>query len=230
MRMKAKPEAAGPERASSRIRTWKMEAMSLGQAVWIGAVPDSFGGISRDVALHGHHRRRAAGRHVASVGAGVFFFPVHSDHGAATGYTLLKSVMGKGENPIGVAQIDRTRMGGAGDWLCGFIPGRLRVGGVVHGLGAEAWIRAVCGVSDRGRNSGAGVRRKTGGLNCTTRRPVVLILAELRSALGGCSHVVSVDIFVLAASLRQDYTRRAFCPPIGPAGRRRYEETNSILF
>src|SRR6185295_20182204 len=58
----------------------------------------------------------------------------------------------------------RTSMAAAGDWLCGFIPGRLRVGGVVHGLGAKARIRALCGVSDRDRNSGAGVRRKTGEL------------------------------------------------------------------
>ena len=51
--MNAKPEAAGPERPSSRIRTWKMEAMSLGQAVWIGAcqiLSAVFPGTSRSMA------------------------------------------------------------------------------------------------------------------------------------------------------------------------------------
>src|SRR5205823_9023245 len=35
--MNAKSEAAGPDAPHSRIHTWKMEAMSLGQAIWIGA-------------------------------------------------------------------------------------------------------------------------------------------------------------------------------------------------
>ncbi len=33
----APSEAAGPGAPNSRIHTWKMEAMSLGQAIWIGA-------------------------------------------------------------------------------------------------------------------------------------------------------------------------------------------------
>jgi len=35
--LNAKSEAAGPGAPNSRIHTWKMEAMSLGQAIWIGA-------------------------------------------------------------------------------------------------------------------------------------------------------------------------------------------------
>src|SRR6266481_825731 len=35
--MNAPSEALGPNGAGGRIHTWKMEAMSLGQAVWIGA-------------------------------------------------------------------------------------------------------------------------------------------------------------------------------------------------
>src|SRR5213594_4841471 len=35
--MNAKSEAAGPDAPYSRIHIWKMEAMSLGQAIWIGA-------------------------------------------------------------------------------------------------------------------------------------------------------------------------------------------------
>src|SRR5258708_6381181 len=35
--MSARAEKAGPGASGGRIHTWKMEAMSLGQAVWIGA-------------------------------------------------------------------------------------------------------------------------------------------------------------------------------------------------
>src|SRR5438309_7707750 len=35
--MNAKSEALGPNANGSRIHTWRMEAMSVGQAVWIGA-------------------------------------------------------------------------------------------------------------------------------------------------------------------------------------------------
>src|SRR4029077_6255691 len=34
---KAKAEAAGPSAPNSSIRTWRMEDMSLAQAIWIGA-------------------------------------------------------------------------------------------------------------------------------------------------------------------------------------------------
>src|SRR5690242_18311542 len=33
----AKHEAAGPSAPGSRVHTWRMEDMSLGQAIWIGA-------------------------------------------------------------------------------------------------------------------------------------------------------------------------------------------------
>ena len=79
--MNAKSEAAGPGAPGSRIHTWKMEAMSLGQAIWIGVLPDSFGGVSRDIALHVDDRRRATGGNVAGFGAGIFVFPFDSDHG-----------------------------------------------------------------------------------------------------------------------------------------------------
>ena len=35
--MNSRSEAAGPHAAGSRIQIWKMEAMNLGQAIWIGA-------------------------------------------------------------------------------------------------------------------------------------------------------------------------------------------------
>jgi undecaprenyl-diphosphatase len=102
---KAKPEAAGPEAPSSPIRTWKMEAMSLGQAVWIGLcqiLSAVFPGTSRSMATIA--AGQLAGMSRASALEFSFFLSIPT-MAAATGYTLLKSVMGKGENPIGVAQI-----------------------------------------------------------------------------------------------------------------------------
>ena len=102
---KAKPEAAGPEAPSSPIRTWNMEAMSLGQAVWIGLcqiLSAVFPGTSRSMATIA--AGQLAGMSRASALEFSFFLSIPT-MAAATGYTLLKSVMGKGENPIGVAQI-----------------------------------------------------------------------------------------------------------------------------
>ncbi len=106
---------------------------------------------------------------------------------AATGYTLLKSVMGKGENPIGVSQITSNQWLLAGDWVCGFISGRLCVGGVVHGLGEKARVCALCGVSDRRGNSGAGVRGETCWLTATDYvGPAALGCSAERSLAGAC--------------------------------------------
>jgi undecaprenyl-diphosphatase len=102
---KSKPEAAGPGLPSSSIRTWKMEAMGLGQAVWIGLcqiLSAVFPGTSRSMATIA--AGQLAGMSRASALEFSFFLSIPT-MAAATGYTLLKSVMGKGENPIGVAQI-----------------------------------------------------------------------------------------------------------------------------
>ena len=104
--MNARWEAAGPEAPASRIHTWKMEDMSLGQAVWIGfcqIFSAVFPGTSRSMAT-------IAGGQVAGMSRAAalefsFFLSIPTML-AATGYTLLKSVMGKGANPIGVSQID----------------------------------------------------------------------------------------------------------------------------
>src|SRR5207245_9839741 len=103
--MNTKSEAAGPDAPHSRIHTWQMEAMSLGQAIWIGAcqiLAAVFPGVSR--AMSTIAAGQLAGISRASALEFSFFvsFPTML---AATGYTLLKSVMGKGENPIGVSQI-----------------------------------------------------------------------------------------------------------------------------
>jgi undecaprenyl-diphosphatase len=104
--MNAKSEAAGPSAAGSRIHTWKLESMSLGQAVWIGfcqIFSGVFPGTSRSMSTIAGGQ--LAGMSRASALEFSFFLSIPTMF-AATGYTLFKSVMGKGENPIGVSQID----------------------------------------------------------------------------------------------------------------------------
>ena len=104
--MNASSEAAGPNAPAGRSRTWKMEAMSLGQAIWIGAcqiLSAVFPGTSRSMATIAGGQ--LAGMSRASALEFSFFLSIPTMV-AATGYDLLKSLSGKGENPIGVAQID----------------------------------------------------------------------------------------------------------------------------
>ena len=104
--MNAKSEAAGPGASVSRIHTWKMEAMSLGQAVWIGACQifsAVFPGTSRSMSTIA--AGQLAGMSRASALEFSFFLSIPTMV-AATGYDLLKSLRGKGANPIGVSQID----------------------------------------------------------------------------------------------------------------------------
>lgn len=104
--MNAKAEAAGPSAPGSRIHTWKMEAMSLGQAVWIGfcqIFSGVFPGTSRSMSTI------AGGQIVGMSRSSALefsFFLSMPTMAAATLYTLYKSLRGKGENPIGVSQID----------------------------------------------------------------------------------------------------------------------------
>ena len=103
--MNAKAEAAG-QSGNSRIHTWKMEDMSLGQAIWIGfcqIFSAVFPGTSRSMSTIA--AGQIAGMSRASALEFSFFVSIPT-MAAATLYTLYKSVRGKGENPIGVAQID----------------------------------------------------------------------------------------------------------------------------
>jgi undecaprenyl-diphosphatase len=103
--MHAKAEAAGPV-PNSRIRTWKMEDMSLGQSIWIGfcqIFSGVFPGTSRSMSTIA--AGQLAGMSRASALEFSFFVSIPT-MAAATLYTLYKSLRGKGENPIGVAQID----------------------------------------------------------------------------------------------------------------------------
>ena len=102
----AKSEALGPGAHASRIHTWKMETMGVGQAIWIGAcqiLSAVFPGTSRSMSTIA--AGQIAGMSRASALEFSFFLSIPTMV-AATGYDLLKSLRGKGVNPIGVSQID----------------------------------------------------------------------------------------------------------------------------
>jgi undecaprenyl-diphosphatase len=105
-RWNAKSEAAGPG-GDGRIHTWKMDDVSITQAIWIGAcqiLSAVFPGTSRSMSTI------AAGQIARMSRAAALefsFFVSIPTMVAATCYDLLKSLRGKGENPIGVAQIDQ---------------------------------------------------------------------------------------------------------------------------
>ena len=103
--MHAKAEAAGPG-AEGRIHTWKMEEMSLGQSVWIGfcqIFSAVFPGTSRSMSTIA--AGQIAGMSRAAALEFSFFVSIPT-MAAATLYTLYKSLRGKGDNPIGVSEID----------------------------------------------------------------------------------------------------------------------------
>ena len=103
--MNAKSEAAGPSATGGRIRTWKMDDMTLAQAAWIGfcqIFSGVFPGTSRSMSTIAGGQ--LAGMSRASALEFSFFLSIPT-MAAATLYTLYKSVLGKGENPIGVSQI-----------------------------------------------------------------------------------------------------------------------------
>ena len=130
--MHAKAEAAGPN-ANSKIRTWKMEDMSLGQSIWIGLCQifsAVFPGTSRSMSTIA--AGQIAGMSRAAALEFSFFVSIPT-MAAATLYTLYKSVRGKGENPIGVAQITHDQ------WVV------LAIGFVVSFIvayGSVAWFMA----------------------------------------------------------------------------------------
>ena len=131
--LKAPWEKVGPGAAGSTIRIWKMEDMSLGQSIWIGAcqiLSAVFPGTSRSMATIAGGQ--LAGMSRASALEFSFFLSMPTMI-VATGYTLLKSLRGKGENPIGVSQITPEQ------WLI------LAIGFVVSfvvAYGSVAWFMA----------------------------------------------------------------------------------------
>jgi undecaprenyl-diphosphatase len=104
--LNANSEQLGPRAAGSRIHTWHMEDMSLGQSVWIGAcqiLSAVFPGTSRSMSTIA--AGQIAGMSRASALEFSFFLSIPTMV-VATGYDLLKSLRGKGENAIGVTHID----------------------------------------------------------------------------------------------------------------------------
>jgi undecaprenyl-diphosphatase len=129
----SKAEAAGEGGRTGLIRTWHMEDMSLGQAVWIGAcqiLSAVFPGTSRSMSTIA--AGQLAGMSRASALEFSFFLSIPTMV-VATAYDLLKSLMGKSANPIGVASID------AHGWVVlaiGF------VGSFIVAYGTVAWFMA----------------------------------------------------------------------------------------
>ena len=103
---KAPWEKAGPGAAGSPIHTWKMDDIHGGQAIWIGAcqiLSAAFPGTSRSMSTI------AAGQLMGMSRAAALefsFFLSMPTMAMATLYTLFKSLSGKDENPIGVADIN----------------------------------------------------------------------------------------------------------------------------
>ena len=102
----AKAEAAGEGSKGGMIRTWHMEDMSLGQAVWIGAcqiLSAVFPGTSRSMSTIA--AGQLAGMSRASALEFSFFLSIPTMV-VATCYDLLKSVVGKRGDGISVSHID----------------------------------------------------------------------------------------------------------------------------
>jgi undecaprenyl-diphosphatase len=110
-RMNSGAEKRGEMGAPGRIDTWHMEDMRPWQAVWIGACQifsAVFPGTSRSMSTIA--AGQLAGMSRASALEFSFFLSIPTMV-AATGYDLVKSLFGKGENPIGIGQMSPH------DWL-----------------------------------------------------------------------------------------------------------------
>jgi undecaprenyl-diphosphatase len=104
--LNTKWEQAGPDSSGGRISTWHMEDMGLGQAIWIGAcqiLSAVFPGTSRSMATIAAGQLGGMSR--ASALEFSFFLSIPTMV-VATGYDLLKSLRGKGENLVGASQLD----------------------------------------------------------------------------------------------------------------------------
>ncbi len=103
--LKAPWEKAGPGAPDSPIHTWKMDDVHGGQALWIGAcqiLSAVFPGASRSMTTI------AAGQLMGMSRAAALefsFFLSIPTMASATLYAFYKSISGKAENPIGVADL-----------------------------------------------------------------------------------------------------------------------------
>jgi undecaprenyl-diphosphatase len=131
--VKARSEKAGPGAAGSSIHTWHLEDMHPLQAAWIGAcqiLSAVFPGTSRSMSTIA--AGQVAGMSRASALEFSFLLSIPTMV-VATGYDLLKSLRGTGDNPIGVSEIN------AHGWIV------LAIGFVVSFIvayGSVAWFMA----------------------------------------------------------------------------------------
>jgi undecaprenyl-diphosphatase len=96
----------GPAAASPGVATRSMEEMSLAQAAWIGGcqvLAAVFPGTSRSMATIAGGQLAGMSRAAALEFS---FFLSMPTMAAATGYDLLRSLMGGDENPVGVTALD----------------------------------------------------------------------------------------------------------------------------
>src|SRR5438876_4878315 len=104
--LNSESETAGLGATGTRIHTWHMEDMSLSQAMWIGVCQifsAIFPGTSRSMSTIAGGQLAGMSRASALEFSFFLSFPTMV---VATCYDLLKSLRSKGENPIGVSQID----------------------------------------------------------------------------------------------------------------------------
>ena len=84
----------------ARSRTMRMEDMTLGQAIWIGACQILAAVFPGTSPIDVHHCRRASGRDVACCSTGVFVFPVDPDHGRGALAMICSSLSWERERTI----------------------------------------------------------------------------------------------------------------------------------
>ena len=103
--MRATWEKAGPGAPGSPLHTWNMDDIHGGQAIWIGfcqIFSAVFPGTSRSMATISAGQLAGMSR---SAALEFSFFLSMPTMAMATLYTLYKSLSGKDENPIGVAEL-----------------------------------------------------------------------------------------------------------------------------
>jgi len=109
--MKAPWEKAGPDAPGSPIHTWKMDDIYGGQALWIGAcqiLSAVFPGTSRSMSTIAAGQLAGMSRSAALEFSFFLSMPTMT---VATVYTLLKSLRGSDDNPIGVSELTRHEWG-----------------------------------------------------------------------------------------------------------------------
>lgn len=134
--LNSRAESSGKANPNGRITTWHMEDMKLWQSIWIGAcqiLSAVFPGTSRSMATIAAGQIGGMSRAAALEFS--FFLSIPTMV-VATGYDLLKSLVGKGENPIGINQMTQH------EWIVlaiGFVVSFIVAYGVVAWF--LSWVR-----------------------------------------------------------------------------------------